>query len=76
MYYPPLHGYYYFHPYNMDHVPMQQGAAASWGGDLRNPYSNDMFKAIYAEYRASEREPTTEELPRPNTTRRLTSLSR
>jgi hypothetical protein len=54
-YYPMLHGYYYFHPYHHDHVIAHQGFASSFGLDPRNPYSNDFFKAIYAEYRASQR---------------------
>lgn len=64
-YYPPMHGYYYFHPYHHEHVPMQQAFASSFGLDPRNPYSNDFFKAIYAEYRASQREPAIEEVPHP-----------
>ncbi len=52
-YYPPMHGYYYFRPYHYTHVPTQQGFATQFGVDPRNPYSNDFFKVVYAEYRAS-----------------------
>ncbi len=52
-YYPPMHGYYYFHPYHYTHVPAQQAFASQFGADPRNPYSNDFFKVVYAEYKAS-----------------------
>lgn len=52
-YYPPMHGYYYFHPYHYAHVPAQQAFASQFGVDTRNPYSNDFFKVVYAEYKAS-----------------------
>jgi hypothetical protein len=52
-YYPPMHGYYYFRPYNYMHVPTQQAYATQFGVDPRNPYSNDFFKVVYAEYKAS-----------------------
>ena len=64
-YYPAMHGYYYLRPYHHEHVPLQQAFTTSFGADMRNPYSNDFFKAIYAEYRASQREPAMEEVPRP-----------
>lgn len=54
-YYPPMHGYYYLHPYHHSHIPAHQAIAARLGMDPRNPYSNDFFKLIYAEYRASQR---------------------
>ena len=53
-YYPPMHGYYYFRPYNHRHIPEQQEAVKSYGGDPRNPYSNDIFKRVYAEYESGE----------------------
>ena len=52
-YYPPMHGYYYFRPYHYTHVPTQRGFATQFGVDPRNPYSNDFFKVVYAEYKAS-----------------------
>jgi len=53
-YYPPLHGYYYFCPYHYSHVPAHQDFAGRIGIDPRNPYANDFFKMVYAEYRASQ----------------------
>lgn len=55
-YYPPLHGYYYFHPYHPSHVAAHQAFVARFGVDPRNPYCNDFFRTIYAEYRASQHE--------------------
>ncbi len=52
-YYPPLHGYYYFRPYNHAHIPQQQQLVEYWGGDPRNPYANEVFKRVYAEYEAA-----------------------
>jgi len=56
-YFPPMHGYYYFHPYHPSHVARQQAFAASFGGDPRNPYSNDVFKNVYADYKAEHEPP-------------------
>ena len=53
-YYPPMHGYYYFHPYHYSHVPAHQDFAGRIGIDPRNPYANDFFKTVYAEYRSSQ----------------------
>jgi hypothetical protein len=39
--------YYYFRPYHYLHVPQQQEVVDGWGWDIRNPYSNEMFKDIY-----------------------------
>ena len=54
-YYPAMHGYYYLIPYNYPHVPQHQAFMARMGVDPRNPYSNDVFRTLYAEYRAGER---------------------
>ncbi|MCA9176309.1 MAG: hypothetical protein KDB14_17605 [Planctomycetales bacterium] len=43
------HGNYYFRPYNYRHIRVHQEAVTSWGGDPRNPYSNEIFETIYAE---------------------------
>lgn len=51
-YFPSMHGYYYFRPYNHMHVMEQQAVVIGWGGDARNPYGNEIFKEVYAEYRA------------------------
>ena len=51
-YFPPMHGYYYFRPYHHLHVIRQQRTAESWGGDPRNPYANEIFQRVYAEYAA------------------------
>lgn len=44
------HGYYYFKPYNVTRVAMQQAFAASYGGDPRHPYSRDVFDRVYRIY--------------------------
>ena len=45
------HGYYYFAPYNVTRVAMQQGFATSHGGDWRHPYNtSDVFKRVYEIY--------------------------
>ncbi len=51
-YFPSMHGYYYFRPYHQMHVMQQQAVVIGWGGDARNPYGNEIFKKVYAEYRA------------------------
>jgi hypothetical protein len=65
VYYPPMHGYYYFHPYHYSHVPAQQAFASTFGVDTRNPYSNDFFKVVYAEYKSSLVRPSTEPIGTP-----------
>jgi hypothetical protein len=65
VYYPPMHGYYYFHPYHYTHVPAQQGFTSQFGVDTRNPYSNDFFKVVYAEYKASLIRPASEPIGTP-----------
>lgn len=64
-YFPAMHGYYYFHPYHYTQVVADQEFVSSFGGDRRNPYSNDFFKVIYAEYRAAEREGSPEPIATP-----------
>ncbi len=51
-YCPPMHGYYYFRPYNYLHVARQQLFVASWGDDPRAPYKNEIFRRVYTEYKA------------------------
>lgn len=65
VYYPPMHGYYYFHPYHHTHVPAQQAFTSQFGVDTRNPYSNDFFKVVYAEYKASLLRPASEPIGTP-----------
>lgn len=66
-YYPAMHGYYYFYPYNPMHVPTQQAFASQFGMDPRNPYANDVFKVVYAEYKAAqEGSPGPERIPAPS----------
>lgn len=43
----PWDHYYYFRPYHYLHVPQQQEVVDGWGWDVRNPYSNEVFKDIY-----------------------------
>ena len=50
--YEAVMGYYYFRPYNYRHIAEHQRAVTVWGGDPRNPYSNDLFKSVYAEMEA------------------------
>lgn len=53
-YFPCDHGYYYFHPYNVSHIALHQSIATSWGIDARNPYSNEIFQKVYAQYEAEQ----------------------
>jgi hypothetical protein len=43
-----MHGYYYFRPYHHSHIAAHQAVVAGWGGDPRNPYSNAIYRAVYA----------------------------
>ena len=70
-YYPEMHGYYYFRPYNYVHVPQQQEFVGSYGGDRRDPYSNELFKVIYAEFKATLRKKLPRSCPRPAPISRL-----
>ncbi len=56
-YYPAMHGYYYFLPYNASNVPRQQAFSARSGGDPRAPYANGVFQTVYAAYRAAHPAP-------------------
>ncbi|MDZ7619779.1 MAG: hypothetical protein U1E05_22500 [Patescibacteria group bacterium] len=51
-YFPAMHGYYYFRPYNHSHVATQQTYARMWGEDPANPYGNRIFQTVYEQYRA------------------------
>ncbi len=51
-YFPPMHGYYYFHPYHHSHVWKHQMFARMWGEDPANPYANRVFEMVYEQYRA------------------------
>jgi hypothetical protein len=56
--YPPaLGGYYYFRPYHIATVPVQQRFVTRWGGDPRNPYSNYVFDRVYSEIEVERAEP-------------------
>lgn len=48
-YHPKDHGYYYFRPYNHDHIWRHQPIVAGWGGDPRNPYSTKTFSNLFAD---------------------------
>jgi hypothetical protein len=52
-YYPAMHGYYYFAPYNAIQVPFQQAFVARFGGDPRAPYADGVFQRVYAAYWAA-----------------------
>ncbi len=75
-YYPAMHGYYYLHPYHYTHVPAHQAFMARAGVDPRNPYSNDLFKTLYVEYRAGERGRTLDRPPPPESTQPLPTWPR
>ncbi len=61
-YYPSGHGYYYFRPYNYQHIRYHQEAVTVWGGDPRNPYDNHVFDAVYAELESERPKAFDEEL--------------
>ena len=44
------HGYYYFAPYNVTRIAMQQSFVKSYGGDPRHPYSHKVFEKVYEIY--------------------------
>jgi len=56
-YFPAMHGYYYFRPYHHSHIAKHQQIASSWGADPRFPYSNEIFKTVYAQYRKDRAQP-------------------
>ena len=60
----PEDGYYYFRPYNYTMVPAQQDFVSQWGGDVRNPYSCEVFDQLRVE-----------ELPAPESKRSSRSSS-
>jgi hypothetical protein len=62
-YFPSMHGYYYFRPYHHSHIVQQQQTVAGWGGDSRNPYANEIFQTVYAQYMAEQ--PGTPAVPIP-----------
>jgi hypothetical protein len=43
-----MHGYYYLLPYHHSHLRLQQSFVASWGGDPRAPYANEIFEQVYS----------------------------
>lgn len=48
-YFPSLHGYYYFRPYNVSQLLQQRTLVTQWGGDPRNPYTDGIFDRVYEE---------------------------
>jgi hypothetical protein len=42
--------YYYFRPYNHEHVRQQQGEAQLWGSSIGQPYSNKIFADVYKSF--------------------------
>lgn len=58
------HGNYYFRAYNWTKVAWLQQEAASWGGDPRNPVSNQIFEGIYRDLGVAAKPPA-EEVPVP-----------
>jgi hypothetical protein len=64
-YYPPMHGYYYFRPYHHCHIARHQSLVSCWGGDPRNPYSNEIFKAVSGASEPVQEEPLSIPTPIP-----------
>jgi hypothetical protein len=60
-------GYYYFHPYHVAILNMQQERAAGWGRDPRNPYDNRFLDKIHDDWvleeEIKEKQRNIEELP-------------
>jgi hypothetical protein len=50
-YFPAEHGYFYFEPYNVTRVQLQQSFVASYGGDIRHPYEDSVFDRAYKVYK-------------------------
>lgn len=46
--------YYYFRPYNYQHIAQHQDTAQTWGAARHAPYSNEMFKEVYAEFEVED----------------------
>ncbi|MCA9072310.1 MAG: hypothetical protein KDA84_25460, partial [Planctomycetaceae bacterium] len=46
-YMPVNHGYYYFRPYNFEHVLRDAATAGQMGGDPRAPYSVEFLKGYF-----------------------------
>lgn len=65
--YPPAcHGYYYFRPYNHEHVFRDAELAGQMGGDPRAPYSVEHLKGHFppAPIETPHRPPAADRLPR------------
>ena len=61
----PLQGNYYFRPYDPIHLFRQQAFVMQWGGDPRNPYSNQIFDAIHGPREARPSANPAEPVPLP-----------
>ena len=62
-YYPEMHGLLLFPTLQLRTRAAQQEFVGSYGGDRRDPYSNELFKVIYAEFKATLREKTPKVMP-------------
>jgi hypothetical protein len=49
--------YYYFRPYNHNHIFLQRDQVMRWGGDPRNPYANEVFQQVYRDLDGQSAEP-------------------
>jgi hypothetical protein len=49
--------YYYFRPYNHNHIFVQQNQVMRWGGDPRHPYANEIFQQVYRDLDGQAAEP-------------------
>jgi hypothetical protein len=65
-YFAAEHGYFYFEPYNVTRVAIQQSFAASFGGNPRHPYAQDVFDKVEEKYlrrHPEDRAPLDNDLP-------------
>ena len=46
--------YYYFRPYQIDHVTLQQDFVRSYGGNPNHPYENSVFDRVYDQVGSEE----------------------
>ena len=53
-YYPEMHGYYYFRLYNGTMIPGHLRTATQWGENPNDPWGNQVFEQVYADYLAEK----------------------
>lgn len=67
-YYPMMHGYYYFRPYNYQHVPEQKQLAPGLGEKYVAPYQTMAFAMLYRDIESGYDVPQMFEIPKPKPT--------